>query len=112
MGKGKSLQQGFLVAQTVTKLPAMREIWVRSLGWEDPLEGGMAVHSSIKEGNGNLVQYSCLENPAALAATNSMGKGQSFQQILPKQLDHNEKKFTLKLTVLKGIPSPCTREKH
>ena len=27
--------------------PAMRETWVRSLGWEDPLEKGMATHSSI-----------------------------------------------------------------
>ena len=27
--------------------PAMRETWVRSLGWEDPLEEGMVIHSSI-----------------------------------------------------------------
>ena len=112
MGKGKSLQQGFLVAQTMKNLPAVREIWVQSPGWQDPLEEGMVVHSSIEEGNGNPVQYSCLENPAALAATNSMGKGQSFQQILPKQLDDNEKKSTLKLTVLNFIPNPCTTEKH
>ena len=36
-----------LVAQTVKNLPAMREIWVQSLGWEDALEKGMATHSSI-----------------------------------------------------------------
>ena len=36
-----------LVAQLVKNLPAMRETWVRSLGWEDPLEKGMATHSSI-----------------------------------------------------------------
>ena len=36
-----------LVAQTVKNLPAMQETWVRSLGWEDPLEEGMATHSSI-----------------------------------------------------------------
>ena len=36
-----------LVAQTVNNLPALREIWVRSLGLEDPLEEGMATHSSI-----------------------------------------------------------------
>ena len=36
-----------LVAQTIKKLPAMWETWVRSLGWEDPLEEGMATHSSI-----------------------------------------------------------------
>ena len=36
-----------LVAQTVKKLPAMQETWVRSMGWEDPLEKGMATHTSI-----------------------------------------------------------------
>ena len=36
-----------LVAQLVKNLPAMRETWVRSLGWEDPLENGKATHSSI-----------------------------------------------------------------
>ena len=36
-----------LVAQTVKNLPAMQETRVRSLGQEDPLEKGMAMHSSI-----------------------------------------------------------------
>ena len=36
-----------LVAQTVKNLPAMRETWVQSLGWEDPLEKGTTMHSSI-----------------------------------------------------------------
>ena len=36
-----------LVAQAVKNPPAMQEIQVRSLCWEDPLEGGMATHSSI-----------------------------------------------------------------
>ena len=36
-----------LVAQLVKNLPAMQETWVRSLGWKDPLEKGMATHSSI-----------------------------------------------------------------
>ena len=36
-----------LVVQQVKKLPAMRETWVWSLGWEDALEEGMATHSSI-----------------------------------------------------------------
>ena len=36
-----------LVAQMVKHLPAMRETWVQSLGWEDPLEENMATHSSI-----------------------------------------------------------------
>ena len=42
------LQQGAsLVVQMVKNLPAMQESWVQSLGWEDPLEKGMATHSSI-----------------------------------------------------------------
>ena len=36
-----------LVAQTVKRLPVMRETWVRFLGQEDPLEKEMATHSSI-----------------------------------------------------------------
>ena len=36
-----------LVAQMGNNSPAMRETWVQSLGWEDPLEEGMAIHSSI-----------------------------------------------------------------
>ena len=35
------------VAQVVKNPPAMRETWVQSLGWEDPLEEGMTTHSSI-----------------------------------------------------------------
>ena len=34
-----------LVAQTVKNPPTIRETWVQSLGWEDPLEEGMATHS-------------------------------------------------------------------
>ena len=36
-----------LVAQMVKSPPAKRETWVRSLGWDDTLEEGMATHSSI-----------------------------------------------------------------
>ena len=31
----------------VKSLPAMQEIWVRSVGWDDPLEKGIAIHYSI-----------------------------------------------------------------
>ena len=83
----------FLVAQLVKKPPAMQDTWVWSLGWEDPLEEGMATHSNILawripwtiqsmglqrvrhnwatftftcnigKGNGNPLRYSCLGNP-------------------------------------------------
>ena len=56
-GLGKSTGEGTdyplqyswasLVAQLVKNQPAMRETWVGSLGWEDPLEKGKATHSSM-----------------------------------------------------------------
>ena len=36
-----------IMAQRIKRLPALQETWVRSLGWEDSLEKGMAIHSSI-----------------------------------------------------------------
>ena len=54
-GIGYPLQYSWasLVAQMIKNLSAMQETWVRSLGWETPLEEGMATH----------FQYSCLKNP-------------------------------------------------
>ena len=48
-GKGYPLQYSWasLVAQLVKNPPALREAWVRSLGWEDPLEEGRATQCSI-----------------------------------------------------------------
>ena len=48
-GIGYPLQYSWasLVAQLVKTLPAMRETWVQSLGWEDTLEKGKATHSTI-----------------------------------------------------------------
>ena len=48
-GIGCLLQNAWasLVAQLVKNPPAVRETWVQSLGWEDPLEMGKATHSSI-----------------------------------------------------------------
>ena len=42
-----SIYRASLIAQLRKKTPAMQETWVRSLGWEDPLEKGKATHSSI-----------------------------------------------------------------
>ena len=56
-GSGRSIREGTgyplqytwasLVAQLVKNPPAMRETWVRSLGWKDALEKGKATHPSI-----------------------------------------------------------------
>ena len=48
-GCGNPLQYSWasLVAQMVKNPPTMQEAWVQSLGWEDPLEEGVATHSSM-----------------------------------------------------------------
>ena len=63
-----SLNWASPVAQTVKNLPAIQETWVQSLGWEDPLEKGIATHSSILawripwiEEPGRLQSRSCKE---------------------------------------------------
>ena len=47
--KGYPLQYSWvsIVAQLVKNPPAMQETWVRTMGWEDPLEKAKATHSSI-----------------------------------------------------------------
>ena len=54
-GSGRSAEEGYplqhswpsVVAQLVKNLPATYETWVRSVGWEDPLEKGTATHFGI-----------------------------------------------------------------
>ena len=46
-GKNKKGTKDNLIGQFVKNPPAMQETWVRSLGWENPLEKGKAIHSSI-----------------------------------------------------------------
>ena len=51
-----------MVAQMVKNLPEMQDSWVQFLGWEDPLEKGMATHASMLAwetcGQRSLVGYS------------------------------------------------------
>ena len=51
-----------LMAQMIKKRPTVQETWVQSLGWEEPLEKGMATHSSLlpgePHGRRSLVSYS------------------------------------------------------
>ena len=55
------------MAQLVNNLPAVWETWVQSLGWEDPLEKGMATYSSV------LATYSSILAWRTPWAVNSMG---------------------------------------
>ena len=71
-GQSPGIEDGVasLVAQTVENLPAMRETWVQSLGWEDPLEKEMATHS------GTLAwRIPRTEEPGRLQSTGSQRVG-------------------------------------
>ena len=59
-----------LVAQRIKRLPAMQETRVRSLGWEDPLEKEMAIHSSIL-----AWRIPWTEEPSGLQSTGSQRVG-------------------------------------
>ena len=58
------------MAQKVKNLPAMQETWVQSLGWEAPLEKGMATHSSILAG-----RIPWIEEPGGLQSMGSQRVG-------------------------------------
>ena len=58
------------VPQTVKNPPAMWEIWVRPLGWEDTLEEGMAAHSNIL-----AWKIPWMEEPDRLQSMESLGVG-------------------------------------
>ena len=60
-----------LVVQMVKNPSAMREIWVLSLGWEDALEEGMAIHSSI------LAWRMSMDREAWQATVHGVAKGQT-----------------------------------
>ena len=59
-----------LVAQRLKRLPAMQETWIRSLGWEDPLEKEMATHSNIL-----AWRIPWMEEPGGLQSTGSQRAG-------------------------------------
>ena len=64
------LNRASLVAQRLKRLPAMWETWVRSLGWEDPLEKEMTTLSSIL-----AWRIPWTEEPGGLQFMGSLGVG-------------------------------------
>ena len=61
------------MAQTVKNPPAVQETWVSSLGWDDPLEEGVATHSSILASE---IQWT--EEPGGLQSTGSQRVGHDW----------------------------------
>ena len=62
-----------LMARMVKNLPATQETWVQSLGWKDPLEKGMATHSSIL-----AWRIPWTEEPGALQSVGSQRVGHEW----------------------------------
>ena len=75
-----------LLAQTVKNLPKMQETWVQSLGGEDPLEEGMATHSSIL-----AWRIPWTEEPDGLQSMGSQRVGRSSDLI---RLERNRLKYS------------------
>ena len=71
--------------QTVKRLPARRETWVRSLGQEDPLEKEMATHSSIL-----AWRIPWTEEPGGLQSTGSQRVGHDWATSLTHSLTRNK----------------------
>ena len=63
-----------LVVQMVKNLPATWETWFQSLGWEDPLEEGRAIHSSVP---GWRIPW--MEEPGGLQSTGSQRVGHDWK---------------------------------
>ena len=61
-----SQEYAFLIAQLVKNLPVMHETWIQFLGWEDPLEKEMAIHSSVL-----AWEIPWMEKPGGLQLTGS-----------------------------------------
>ena len=68
---GRDKNEDKFVAQSVKNLPAVQETWVRSLGWEDPLEKEMATHSIIL-----AWRIPWTEDPGSLESMGSQRVGQ------------------------------------
>ena len=77
----QSYTRASLVAQTVKNLPTTRETWLQSLGWENPLEKGMATHSSIL-----AWRIPWTEAPGGLQSTGSQRVGHDC--VMPLSLFH------------------------
>ena len=89
-----------LVAQLVKNLPAMWETWVQSLGWEDPLEKGKTIQSSIlawripwtiqSMGSQSQTQLSNFHFTSLHFIPNSLGEANGEERQLQKNKWHTE----------------------
>ena len=102
------------VAQLVRNQPAMQETWVRSLGWEDPLEEGKAAHSSILAWRTPWTIF-CLGNPmdrgAWWATFHGVAKGltgPSFHACAQKYRRVQTQKLKIQTRIDKKVKPPLS----
>ena len=86
-----------LVAQMIKKPPALRETWVQSLDWEDPLEEGMATHSRI------LAWRISMDRGAWQVIVHGVAKSQTRLSDLAQHTEHQAVKLNL-LPLLLRLP--------
>ena len=104
------------MAQMIKNLPAMQETWVQPLGWEDPLEKGMATHSNIlacrtpwTEESGGL-QYMDSQSPTKLKRlTPSLSKWKLKSLSLCSPTDYTVHEI-LQARTLEWVAFPFSRE--
>ena len=92
-----------LVAQTVKRLPTTRETWVRSLGWEVPLEKEMATHSSIL-----AWKIPWTEEPGRLQSMGSQRVGHDWATELNWRWEHAGVRWQWDSILLLGFTYPTT----
>ena len=90
-----------LVAQTVKNLPAMWETSVRSLGWEDPQEEGMATQSSILAWTISLDRVACWATVHGVAESQT----QLNDQAQHMEINNCSFYFILHITVKQKVSS-------
>ena len=88
-----------LVAQTVKHLSTMQETWVRSLGWEDPLEKEMAIHSRTI-----AWKIPWTEEPGGLQSMGSQRVEHDWVSLTDKHDKYNRVYFLRKFNKLAPIP--------
>ena len=91
------------MAQLVKYLPAMQETWVRSMGWEDPLEKGKATRSSIL-----AWKIPWTEEPGGLQ---SMGVTKSQTRLSDKHLEKRKSVFSTKMLICQSLQHKCFSDK-
>ena len=74
-------KRAFLVAEMIKNLPAVQETQVQSLGWEDPLEKGMATHSGIL-----AWRISWTEGPSGLQSMGSQKESNMTERLTHTQV--------------------------